>query len=362
MSITIANRMLQSPGDLSERCRLVLAFIDGGVEWLRWAILDPVARYQFGDESRMLTGVQEGLHASRFALLRELQVLISPAKLMTLNDGDLRILARAELKERDVKSTHHTHRLLQAHGILSQGDLDKGTAWLGELGFADAPVFQFMGLEDRKAIYDLFRDYPRQDDEDLELERQAGLFALEQGRTPREFADYFRVYLTLSERIGSAKVQGRARHAEAAVHALAPLLLGALNCPEVPGLVAPKQVAEAVELWLMWGRSIGFARISAGVREIVSHTAYAGETGQAARAFVEHYVAESQRLLSAAPVHRGLMAQDGATCTFPIEGRRHEAELQLDPAGIISLSWFRARPDQETSANGRAARKLENAS
>lgn len=357
MSVTVANRLLQDHGGLSERCRLVLRFIDGGVEWLNWAVLDPAVSYAFPDESEMLAEIQSGLHANRFTLLRELKVMIGPAKLMTMNEAELRILARAELKEKDVKSTFHTHRLLQAQGILTQSDFENGTAYLRELGVLPDPMFQFMTYEDLKAAYELFSDFVRQDDEDLAIEKEAAVFGAEQGRNPREFADYFRVYIGLTNKTGLAKTSDRLRQAEIAVQALAPNLFGQLNCPEVDGLVHPKEVAEAIEVWLGWGNSVGFARLSAGVREIVLNTAYSGETGHAARGFVDHYVAGSQRLLSAAHVHRGLMAQDGATCTFPIEHHSHEAEIQLDPLGIISLSSFKPRPDQAPRAPGRTNKK-----
>ena len=48
--------------------------------------------------------------------------------------------------------------------------------------------------------------------------------------------------------------------------------------------------------------------------------------------------------------------------TFHVEHHKHEAEIQLDPLGIITLSWFRARLDQDTRAPGRAANKQEDAS
>lgn len=359
MSISVANRPVQDEGGLSERCRLALRFIDGGLEWFNRVSLDPAAAYAFPDESEMLAEIQMGLHAHRFTLLRELGVMVGPAKLMTLSEAELRILARAELKEKDAKSSFHTRQLLQAQGILSQSDFDKGAAYLTELGVAADPMFQFMGYEDRKAIYDVFNDFVRQDDEDLAIEKEAAAFGIEQGRTPREFADYFRVYVGLTNKGGLAKASDRRRQAEAAVHHLAPNLFDQLNCPEVDGLVPPGAVADAIESWLAWGNSVGFARLSSGVREVVLNTPYAGQTGHAARGFVDQYVAGAQRLLSAQRVHRGLMAQDGATCTFHIEHHGHEAQVQLDPQGIISLSAFTPRPEPSPRARGRSVSKQE---
>lgn len=356
MTIAIADRWIQELGDLSELARLAIAFVDGGIEWLQWAIVEPGVRYVFPDESALAAGIQQGLHASRFALAPTLGLMVSPVKLMSMGLGDLKVLARAETGESGAKSGVHVRRVMDAHSLLTQADFDSGTAYLDELNVASAPVFQFMAFPDRLAIYDLARDAVQDEAQNLPLEQEAAQFAAAQARTPCEFADYFRIYMALAGKLPRADTPAkRASHAEAALHALLPRLFGALDCPQVEGLVAPAEVAEAVAAWLNIGRAIGFPRLSAGACQIVLHTRYKGEVGYQAQEFVSAYIAAAQALLAAQPPSRGVMAQDGATCAFRVESGEHEGMLQLDPLGVISLASFQRKPPRTAAAKDPAA-------
>jgi hypothetical protein len=355
MTVTLADKWIQDLGDVSELARLAIAFVDGGIEWLQWAIVEPGVRYAFPDESAMAAGIQQGLQVSRFALTPRIGLMVSPVKLMSMGLADLKVLALAETGDSGSKVGVHARRVMDAHGLLTQTDFDSGAALLQELKVDTAPVFQFMGFEDRLAIYDLARTSVQGGDQNLPLEQEAAAFAAAQARTPREFADYFRIYIGLAQKLPRADTPAkRASHAEAALHALLPRLFPALDCPQVRGLVAPDEVAEAVSAWLAMGRTVGFPRLSAGACQIVLHTRYKGEVGHYAQEFVSSYVAAAQALLSAQPPRRGRMAQDGATCAFPVDGAEHEAVLQLDPAGVISLASFQRKPPRTPPAKAPA--------
>src|ERR1700730_15129018 len=96
MTVSVANRLIGGPNNLSELGALVLAFIDGGTEWLKWAAGAASASYDFPDETAMLAQVQQKLHGSPTTLLPNLQLLVSPVKLMALSPADLRRMAKAE--------------------------------------------------------------------------------------------------------------------------------------------------------------------------------------------------------------------------------------------------------------------------
>lgn len=356
MTIAIADRWIQELGDLSELARLAIAFVDGGIEWLQWAIVEPGVRYVFPDESALAAGIQQGLHASRFALAPKLGLMVSPVKLMSMGLADLKVLARAETGESGAKIGVHARRVMDAHGLLTQADFDSGAAYLQELGVASAPVFQFMTFPDQLAVYDLAKTSVEADEQNLPLEQEAAQFGVAQARTPIEFADFFRIYMSLAQKLPKADTPAkRQSHAEAALHALLPKLFGALDCPQVGGLVPPAQVAEAVAAWLTMGRAVGFPRLSAGACQIVLHTRYKGEVGYQAQEFVSAYIAAAQALLSAQAPQRGLMAQDGATCAFRIASGEHEGVLQLDPLGVISLASFERKPPRAAPAKAPAA-------
>lgn len=346
MSVTVANRLIQGPGGLSDLGRLALAFIDGGVEWLNWAVSDPAARYALADESALLAAVQTGLHDTPFTLLPQLGLLLSPVKLLTLSLADLTTLAKAERGDATPAVSALTPKIFTDHRLTSQTELAAGLSNLTELGVADAAVFQAMTLEERVAVASLLRlpDPPAAGS--LVLQKEAAAFGVEHGRSPMAFVDFYKTYMFMAAKSGAwaATPDQRLAAANAAVMTLQPLLFSALDCPQVDGLVAPAVVAAAVKDWLMMGRLVGFSRISQGVLQIVQHTTYSQETGDDARRMVAAYLMGAQRLLASTTPTGGFMGQDGASSALPLESVDHLAELHLAANGAITLSGFRRKP------------------
>jgi hypothetical protein len=345
MTVTLANRLIQGPGGLSDPGRLALACIDGGVEWLQWAVGDPAARYDLPDESALLAGVQTGLHDTPLALLPRIGLVVSPVKLLTLSPSDLSTLAKAEGGDTSPAVMALTPKIFADHRLTSQAELAAGLANLTELGVADAPVFQAMTLEDRTALVGLLRMPDLAAAGSPVLQKEAAAFAVDQARSPQAFVDFYKTYLFMTAKPGvsAATADQRLACATTAVMTLQPLLFGALDCPRVDGLVAPAVVATAVKDWLMMGRQIGFARISQGVLNIVQHTTYAQETGDDARRIVAAYLIGAQGLLASTAPTGGVMGQDGASSTLPLESIDQQAELHLGPSGAVTLSGYRRK-------------------
>jgi hypothetical protein len=344
MTLIVSGKPIQSAEDLSETGRLTLHLVDGGPHWLHWAIAEPNQLYEFADESDLIAAIQPGLHGSPLAYLPVLQVLISPLKLMTLGPSDLHVLVRAEKGEGGGTIGAHIAAILETHGIRTQEQLQTNVGLLDGLGLSQPqPLFQVTSLTDQLALQELLWRPEGGDLTEPEIQNEAAAWAIVQARTPLEFIDYFQIYLALAAKFASrpSSPQRRQEHAEHALQQLMPPLLSALDCPQVDGLVPPDEVAEAVALWTGLGRRLGFARISAGVREIVRHTRYRNERGTEAAEFVALYQLAAQRLLTNAPPRWGIMAQDGATCRYPVHAGDDEAEVLLSPSGVISLGWFR---------------------
>jgi hypothetical protein len=341
MTVSVANKLIDGPDGLSELGALVLGFIDGGTEWLKWAAGAASASYDFPDETAMLAQVHEKLHGSPTTLLPNLQLLVSPVKLMTLSPADLRTMAKAEAGDTGAG----IDSILSAHGLMTQQDLDAVPAFLASLGVGDAALFQCLGLNDMINLAGLTTP-PQPGAGEPELQRDAARFALQQARTPEEFGDYYRAYLALKAKQnpdGSTPEQDEAR-ASAAVQTLQPLVLTALDCPRVDGLVPPSEVAAAVSAWLRQGRRIGFSRLSEGIRQIIGNTTFATETGAAAQQVVDLYLANAQAFLSANPPTTGRISQDGLSCVLPAQSGNLYAELMLNPGGGITLRQFRRIP------------------
>jgi len=340
----MAGRPIQDAAALSPLGRLSLAFVDGGPEWLNWAIAEPTARYDIPDETTLVGQVQSGLHASRFALLPRLQLKVSPIKLMTIGLADLRLLARVEGGDDSAVLAVQVRKILSDHQLATEADLAVGPALLAELGVASSPLFHAMDFDDVRALWELACATPPSDEQAPGLQREAAAFAVQQAHTPLEFCDYYRVYLDCSAGLLSASPEQRSSAAGATLKALLPLLFGTLDCPQIDGLPSPTDVELAVSNWLARGKLVGFVRLSQAVQQIVRHTHYRGEAADAAPRAVHLYLQSAQAFLVGNPPTQGRLGQDGATCLFTIESGSLRAELQVSTGGVISLRDFGPMP------------------
>lgn len=345
MTVSVAGKLIPLPQALSEVGRLALAFIDGGFEWLAWAA-NAAARYDFTDETQLIATVQQGLHASRFALLPQLGLMVSPVKLLTLSVADLRALALAESGDDSSIGAAQVSKILATHRLVTRKELAEGASFLTQLGVSSAPLIQAPGFDECLALTALM--HLPQVAQQPALRQEAAAFAVKQARTIHEFCDFYRLYLARAEQLnvsdGAVTAEQREAVATAAIQALLPLLFGALDCPQIQGFAGPSEVARTVRNWLGQGRMVGFPRLSHGALQIVQHTAYKGEIGEAAKRIVDFYLHSAQSFLAAHQVDHGVMAQDGATCLFPIESGQLRAELKMSCNGVISLNDFGTTP------------------
>ena len=347
MTVSVASRPILT--GVSEPGRLVLAFIDGGLQWLDWAIQDPRARYHFEDESALVASVQAGLHASPFTLLPTLGLMVGPVKLMTISPTDLRTLGLAETGDTSDLTATRVAQILSAHNLVTESDFAGVVPYLKGLKAYPAPVFQCMGFADQLAVFNLLKAGQALG---TNFQLEAAAFALAQGRTVPEFVDYFQAYLDYVAAVGA---QGdtpaqRAALAQSALDTLLPLLFDALDCPRVEGLVAPWEVSAAIDEWLMMGRRLGFARLSQGVQQVIANTTFQQQTGMDAQVLVDAYLAGAQTLLRSADLGRGQMGQDGASCVFNVAYKGEEAEVDLGADGVITLGGYRRTPSQQRQA------------
>lgn len=348
MSISIVGRFLVKPSELSESGRLALALVDGGQEWLNWAITSPSAHYHFSDEAALVNDVQQGLHGSALALLPGVGLMVSPGKLMTLELSDLQTLARSESGDAEPAVTAEVQRILREHRLLTAADFESARAFLGSLGVADSPVFQSIELLDAVALCALPGLAAGGSAPSPALQEEAAAFGIRLSHTPREFADYYRTYLHLANTLpglAQATAAQREEAAEAALQALLPALFGALETLSLANTaVSPMEVGYAIANWLSQGRRIGFSRLSEGVRCIVEGANYRGETGEQAARVVETALQQAMAVLAANRPNQGALGQDGATLTLPVGKQNQQVEIQVAGTGTVSLSRIGSAP------------------
>lgn len=351
MSLTIAGRVVPQRNSLSQLCHLTLSFIAGGVRWLDWTIDNPTVRHEFPDETELVVQVQQQLHASRLTLLPRLQLMISPIKLMTLGLADLRTVAKAETGNGDAVIDAMVSHVLASHGLVTRDALAAGVSFLVELGVASAPLFQAPDLSDSLAIHELMRMPQQQGESQPSLKEEAASFAMSQASTPREFCDYYLMYLDLAATLPAFSPEERCRRALNVVETLSPLVLCALDHPHLNGLAGPGEVMSAVREWRARGKLVGFDCLSRAVQQVVRHSPFREETGAEAGHVVRRYLDEAQAFLATNRFCAARMGQD-ATCFFYVESDTEYAALQLESSGVLSLREFGPKPAPPSGETG----------
>lgn len=337
MTLTIAQTVIRSRGDLSERSRAVLDLISSGVEWFDWAV-GSTSRFAFPDEGELLTALQTGLHGSPLTLLPALGLAVSPLKLQTLSPSDLKTLVAAEESGAET-ALARARNVLPRHSLLDSDEHAKVSAFLSSLGVAQSPVFQLVGIQARAALHGLIALAAEAGDD---LAKEAAAFAIAASNSPAEFADLFEFYLILaagSDR-PTASPEGRAASAQAVLGALWPRLFEHLEAPSVGRLVSPAEVEQAIAAWLLDGKTLGFTRLSLAAREVVAFggNVEAADVGQAVRTCVE----AASNLLRSVRITGGVMEQD-SVCRYSVSDAALKVEVRLGVDGVITLDRVRRK-------------------
>lgn len=355
MTVIVAGKLIQKSESLSELARQALAYIDGGPQWLDWALPNPLVCYEVADETTLLAEVQQGLHASPMTLLPALGLWVSPVKLMSLGSANLRTLGQAETGDTSASVVQQTQRILADHHLVTAQQLWGADDFLQELGVATAPVFQALNFNDRVAVHALAAMPLGQDGDDpAQLRHEAAAFAVQQARTVPEFCDYYQVYLAQSKKMKalSGPASTRAELGNQAVQTLLPLAFGAMDCPQLPDrLPSPDEVEKCLRNWLARGQKLGFASLSQVVLQMVTRSIFSTETGAEARRLFDLYISTAQSFLGGNRLKESRLGQDGASLTFTLRNATQEAQLHVSADRLLSLRKFGSWTAPDASAH-----------
>jgi hypothetical protein len=354
MSLALAGSLIKVQ-DLSAISRQALSLVDGGLQWLSWASNDTLQRYSFTDETSLVGAVQQGLHGTSLAYLPRSHVFVSPIKLMSIGLEDLQAISRWEANAEGGLDANQICGLLAAHDVIPCSELISTIGILQDLGVGDSPLFATMTLIEHVALREWSKGVMLQDEPSQRLAREAALFACKQARHVCDFMDYHRMYMQLAERepAGSAlSSDQRMQATERILQTLLPELFAYLDCPQASRLPSPEEVTSVVTDWLANGKSLGFSRLSAGVRQVVEHPSFRPDL-EALPIAVRNYILAANQFFSRQYQLVSIMKQDGCTCSYRALGNRQWGELLLNADNVISLQCYQenpsSRPPEEQS-------------
>ncbi len=332
MTLQVGGQPLTQLDQLSPGARQVMEFVRGGPEWLEWAAAETVPEhFAFAGEAALVEAVQAGLHDTSVVLLSELGLQVDVRRLWQLSPESLEVVAGNVRK--DGRPTVKQRKALAANRLWTSEELEKATALLTEMGVASEPVFQAMSLGDRVAVRGL-----------TESTASAGAakLAVDQAVSPREFVDYYRFYMLVSEQLpGRSSVESRRSRAEEIRGIVEPAVRPLLRCPHAPSDLSAAQAAALVQEWLETGRALGFSRLSHGLREIVGFAGVDISDSAAAERAIESYAEALNPLLQGEPDSEEL-TQDGSNQQFRWHGGDGSSAVLAHSrsAGILAIESF----------------------
>lgn len=339
MGLNIAGHVIMNRAALSEPCCLVLNLIDGGQAWFEWAVTTINERYSFTDETELLVQLQQKLHGSRFILLPRLQLLISPATLLTLDQDDLHLLTTIEAGDESATTIIKARALLVRHGFITRNDLSVVHDFLEELGVSGMPLFQALDLRDSLALHKLLAE---QDSVTMALMQEAAAFSVTQATTPSEFCDYYCFYLDLATTDDTTTPELRSQKAMAVLNALTPLVFGALDCPQLSGSTSPMEILAIIRDLNAQQKLPGFNSVARAIQQIARHSGLLATPTSNPVQVVQQYLQAALAFLGKNNRFTVRLEQD-ATTVARLEADTEYAELCLASSGMFWLSEFGVR-------------------
>ncbi len=313
MTVQIAGHLITSPEQLSEPARAVVGLIVDGEDWLRSAIGDAGHHYHFPSEGALVSGVQNGLHGSELLLVPGLGLQVSAERLFQVPPELLRAVEEAAAAG-SYEPTVTTRRLLAQSKLWTADELAGGQIALTQFGLRDDPLFQSLTLGDAIVLFDLFDSTY----DSTNHSKAAASFAADRAVTPREFADYYRFYVTVAE--ASRSEGGADERVATALELLRPVVWPRLRCPHVAYDPSPETVGALVRSWLAEGEpAVGFATASRAVAELAEVAGGTISVAEDAEAAAETFIETSTAVLSSQDPREGELSQDGAVQLFSVE-------------------------------------------
>ncbi|MBT9316629.1 hypothetical protein [Leptothoe spongobia] len=338
MTLSISSTSINQTSQLGMETRITLSIIDGGLAWLDWAMSDQQARYDFKDETELVSSVQQGLHTSSLCYLPNLGLLVSPIKLMTLG-ASLPILAKAESEKMSPDQDGELRQILVENNLRTQQDLADGLNLLKQLEVDQAYIFDALNFEGRLTLYSLYRS-TIDSKADSDLQKEAAAFAIEQAFSCHEFCDYFQIYLLLSRQKSSLNKEERLERAKNCLSKLLPLLFGSLDSVQTSGIPAPAEISPLIQRWSLMGKRLGFQNISSALLEILKQVDYEEQPISYWEKTISAYLDTAKSFIAISTPVYAWINQAGNGCTVGYKTKDKQAELIVQD-GLISLRSFK---------------------
>ncbi|MEM9458288.1 MAG: DUF4157 domain-containing protein [Myxococcota bacterium] len=345
--VAIGGEPLAQLTTLSNKAKQVLAMIDDGERWLRWSMASSSSRFDFRDESAMLSGIQVGLHGSPLLNARRLELRVAPDRLMELPPDAVAALSMYERGDPTLTVEQRVKKILKEQRLCTAKELALGPKFLEELGVADAPVFHPMTLEQQIMILELMESMRPGSTTASSLGKEAASYAAEAAVNAYEFVDLYQSYVALAAKRGllGGSSEQRLDALNALGSTLQSPLYGLLDGLSVGGVTEPERVVHQLRTFIAGGGQLGFARMTAGLRVVIQHMDPNDDQG--GDKLLADCVERIDSVLAKGSLVGVNNGQDGLTAVYSMQSEDGRVDLSLDALGSLTVATL-----AEPSAGG----------
>ena len=343
--VEIGGNQLLSENDISQKHKIVMALIKGGLEWLRWAIQCQNQTFNFNTEVQMLDAMQIGLHGCELVLMDPIDLLTLPGRISELDENEINLLKHCNPEDTNILNPQNKiGRVLTENNLYPKLYFDSGLNFLKQLGIENAGIFQAMNIRQLSSLYELEKLSNSRTYLTLPKRKEAGEFALSHSSSPEEFIDLFNFYVWYLGKITNLNYMNRDQRQQLAVTLLqqfSDAIYPYQNCLEVTTQPSEQELKDLLHNYIVSGGKLGFTRLSLAASEIMrgcSDIRYE-IVGEAFTTASEYFNA-AQVFISNCQYEFNIPSQDGMLWRYGAATGTESATIELDANGYITLSSY----------------------
>ncbi len=331
--IYLKEQLIDNIADLGNRCQTILAMINGGPDWLRWAIGNstmPVC--QADSESELLLLIQQGLHSDDMLHFNTFRVSIK--KLLSMPDADLEQLAI--IRNTDFDTEANLRPLLIRNDLVDYADIGSVTGFVQNQQLENDKLFKCPAFNDMLALAAFVKQLPVTEEQEFQ---QALLFAQKNAATAGEFIDLYNFFMFAVNNVLPAGLSPLIQTNEVSqlYSRLIPLVFNLLFTSTVGAGKSEMTIRENMQKIILSSRFIGYATCAAAAANLVQNINLLGQDETSVKIQAESYLTTIRNQVSLVPAPRGLLSQDGLFITYKYEDDTALTEIAVSSSGSISL-------------------------
>lgn len=329
--IYLEGQPIESIAVFSARFQAILSMIQGGADWLRWAMKDTsIPACSVSSENDLLQLIQTGLHSEediRFSTFRA-----ALEKIFTMQTEDLEQLAAVRNTPNDNETS--LMAILLRNNLYSYRQVNEGGVFTSSEIFVRPDLFKAPSFSDQLILAG-FTEQESATEENLR--NQALTFAQVNAATIPEFINLFFFYTYAAQNLLAENLspQIQASEVQAYYKQLLPLTNYLLFTPSAGPGRSEKEIREGLQKMASSNAFIGYNNAAAAVNNLVRNINLQSETNLQTQ--IEQYLAVIRTLISSTPTPEGSVSQDGRLIRFRMENEQASATVGADAAGSIFL-------------------------